>query len=192
MKINISELFPVTLEELNEFEKLVESSTEIIPEGGFERLMAAKEADKKLSAFQEGITRPTSFGILVEIIATSLGKNRFRLADELKTNGSIWNKVILTQDRPDIIPASTYATFAKAFRISFDVLKCSLEGSFRLIQSGVSGTGAVFTRSDRNSTINTDVSAAMQELLRKAGKTTGTLDSKALAFLKEIESWMKK
>lgn len=192
MKIKISDFFPVTSIELDEFEKLVDTATELIPEDGFERLLAAKEADKKLSAFQEGITRPTSFGILVEIIAAALGKNRFRIADELQTDGSAWNKVILGQNRPDVIPARILAIFANNYRISFETLRSALEGSFGLIQSGVSGAGAVFTRSDRNSTKNTDVSAAMHELLRKAGKTTGTLDSKALAFLKEIESWMKK
>lgn len=177
---------------MEDFKKAVESSTETPPEGGFERLLASKDASEKLAAFQEGRSKPASFGTLVEILSNAIGKNRFRLADELKIDGSTWNKVMLGQDRPDLLPARTYSVFAKTYNVTLEALKMALEGSFQLMGSGISDTaGTVFTRSGRKSAKNTDVTAAMHELLQKAGRTGGALDQKAVSFLKEIELWMK-
>jgi hypothetical protein len=192
MKINMSEYFPITPEELNEFENFVENSTVTPPDDGFERLLAAKDANEKFISFQKGLAKPSSIGMLVEILANAIGKNRFRFADELQIDGSTWNKVILGQNRPDILPANIYAAFAKAYNITLHVLKNALEGSFHLIQTGTTATaGSVYARSDRKTTMNSDVTAAMHELLRKAGRTEGALDQKAMGFLKEIESCMK-
>lgn len=192
MNINLLDYFSLDPVELDEFEKKLELCNDAPPEGGFDRLLAARAACLKLSAFQEGSAKPASFGILAEIVADAVGKNRFRLADDLQIDATTWNKMILDQGRPDILPAFSYAAFAKAYSISIESLKSALEGTFRLIQAGVSGTSAVFTRSDRKTTKNMDVSAAMHELLRKSGRTAGALDQKALAFLKEVESWMMK
>ena len=192
MKINMSDYFPVLPEKVDEFEKLVETSKATPPEGGFERLMVAKDSNEKLDAFKTGRARPPSFGMLVEVLANAIGKNRFRFADELEVESSVWNKVILGQDRPDTLPARIYAVFAKTYDIMLEPLRNAIEGSFQLMQSGISGSaGAVYARSDRKKTNNTDVTAAMHELLRKAGKTKGALDQKAVAFLREVESCMK-
>jgi hypothetical protein len=191
MKINLSDYFPILPEELKEFAQLVESSREQPPEGGFESLMATKEANEKLTSFQDGRAIPRSIGMLVEILALAVGKNKFRLAGELQVDNSAWSKVILDQCRPDTFPARIYATLAKTYNVSIEVLKNALEGSFRLLQSGVPIQGAVYASSDRISAKISSVPTAMYQLLQHSGKTEIPLDQKAVDFIKEIETCMK-
>ena len=191
-KINLSDYFAESSRELDEFEAFVGVSGEEPPQDGFARLMAGREASEKFSAYQEGTARPTSFGMLIEIVATSVGKNRFRLAEELQVDRTVWSKVILDEGRPDALPGRIYAELAKRYCISLAALRSSLEGTFRLLKAGISGSATpVYARSDRKTTGNSDVTSAMHELLRKAGRTAGDLDQNAVAFLTEIELCMK-
>lgn len=200
MKDNFSKYFPVSDKELDKFKDIVKKYSGIgPPKGGFERLIEAQKANKKLIEFRKSKSKPSSFGSLIDILSTALGKNKFSLSMEFELEDEKWRKVILNEASPDILPAKVYAAIAKINLLPFNTIKEAISGSFKLIILNIPQSfSSAFPRSsyvnEKSETYSQDLKAATEELLLKSRKYKKLKEediTRINKFLKEIFLWMK-
>jgi len=190
MKYNLADYFAPSPEELAEFQPMDGDFPGCSPpEDGFERLMAVKDASERLDKYRRLQDNPTSWGQIVGLIADVFEDNRFRLAEKFGAEVNKWREVLLGVCAPDVLPPKVYADAAKAFGLSFELVREALLGSYQIAATGSSASGVVHTRSAAES--KHELAGAVEELLRKgyADKMKGA-DAKQQRFLDDVKRWM--
>ena len=195
MKYNLSDFFPVSQKDLDEFEQDVKHPKEFPPANGFLRLMDAKRAGETLNEYRNGRKEPTSIGSLIDNLCNAYGKDKSNLHNDPDINNSDWLAILSNKKRPDTVPAIIYAKIAKTFNIPFQAISEAVIGSFRLTDLGTANSGGVFARShyaaDKKLVYSQDLKNAMEELLVKGtAKRQATPDIIINDFLEEIKRCM--